>query len=94
MCKFIDHKFVNMCKQGIIGSFLGLIFGAILGLLIYWIQFPLLWLSDPSVTGDLHIYSKQLWATAAHPGALGAGVGATIGAIFGAIQGLKSTSKK
>lgn len=94
MNKIIDRNFVNMCKQGIIGAFLGIIFGAILGLIIYWIQFLLLLLTNPELGIDMEMHRGILWTTASQPGTLGSGFGAIIGSIFGALQSLKSSSKK
>lgn len=94
MNKIIDREFVNMCKQGIIGAFLGIIFGAILGVLIYWIQFLLLFLTNPAFGVNMEMHRGSLWTTASQPGSLGSGFGAIIGSIFGTLQSLKSSYKK
>jgi hypothetical protein len=85
----MDSNFVKMCRQGIIGSFLGIIGGLLLGLVIYFLQFPLLWIGGPQ---ENPVW--PMWQTAAQPGMMGACFGAIIGAVFGCILTIKETPKK
>ena len=69
-----------MCLQGISGSFIGIVAGTILGCLIYFLQFPLLWISNSTSESAFII-----WQNAAQPGMFGASIGAVLGGIFGAV---------
>lgn len=91
MKQITESPFVKMCKQGIIGAILGIIAGILLGTCIYFLQFPLIWISSIDSQGTY--YGSAMWQNATQPGMLGASVGAVIGAIFGSIFGLKKYSK-
>jgi hypothetical protein len=93
MKNITESAFVKMCKQGIIGAILGIIAGILLGTCIYFLQFPLIWISSMDGKGEL-IYGNIMWQNATQPGMLGASVGAVIGAIFGSLFGLKEHGKK
>jgi len=89
-----SRSFVKMCRQGIEGSFLGMISGMVLGVIIYFLQFPLQWLSYNPDFDMMGRGMGMFWISAAQPGLLGACFGAIIGALFGCILGLKELSKK
>ena len=93
-----NSNLVKMCRQGIESAFIGIISGLILGLIIYYFQFLLTWLSYYPAN---HMLSEAyngnyglIWASAAQPGTMGACFGAIIGAIFGCIMSLKEIAKK
>lgn len=96
MNKVNNSNFVKMVKQGIGGSFFGIISGLILGVAIYFLQFPLLMISGINIpeimAGDLR--GILMWPNAAIPGTLGSCFGAIIGGLFGCILSLKEISKK
>jgi ABC-type antimicrobial peptide transport system permease subunit len=92
MNKIINGNFVKMSKQGITGAFFGIIAGLLLGILIYLLQFPLIWISQignsyQSMGGN---WSGMMFISAVQPGTLGMSFGAIIGAIFGSIDALKN----
>ncbi len=81
------HKFIQMMIHGVISSFVGIIAGALLGILIYFIQELVIFI-EPGETRDI------LYPNLSFPVSLGAGLGAMIGAIFGAVFGVKEKSSK
>lgn len=88
MNKIIKSPFVKICLQGIIGSFVGIVAGTMLGCLIYFLQFPLLWISNSTSE-----YTYIIWQNAAQPGMFGASIGAVLGGIFGAVVPRNNTKK-
>ena len=88
-----NPNFIRMCRQGIEGAFLGIIGGAILGIIIFYVQYPLAWLSFNPGMMDNGRYLFA-WVSAAQPGTIGACVGAVIGGVFGCIQALKASPAK
>lgn len=85
-----NSNFFKMCRQGLEGAFIGMVGGAILGLLIFYLQYPLMWLG-PSLPDS---FMPMLIFTPAQPGLSGACFGALIGAIFGCLLSLKEITKK
>jgi hypothetical protein len=92
MNKIMNQPFVKMCKQGISGALMGIFAGLLLGILIYFLQFPLLLIGQignpyPQMDGN---WAGIMFISPVQPGSLGMAFGAIIGAIFGGMYGLKN----
>lgn len=88
----INPHFVKMCKQGIAGAAMGIVAGFLLGIIIYFLQYPLVWIGmllDGARNPNLW-QQPGMWISAVMPGTLGMSFGAIIGGIFGSLYGLKN----
>lgn len=81
--------FTKVAFKTLIGTFTGIITGAIFGLIIWALQIPLNWINDLLNFGqhaDI-IYSQQsIWPNASFPESLGMSFGAIIGSLMGGLS--------
>ena len=86
--KHENEIFVRVISESIAGALVGIVAGALLGLLIWGLQIPLNWLNhllDPTSAplGEMMYRNTNIWPNASFPESLGMAFGAIIGAVMG-----------
>ena len=86
-----NDVFVRVISESLAGALIGILAGAVLGMLIWGLQIPLNWLNhllEPAQwladgKGQMMYGQPTLWPNASFPESLGMAFGAIIGAIMG-----------
>ena len=81
--------FTKVASKALMGTFAGIITGAIFGLLIWALQIPLNWVNELFTVGqitDLTYSQLTIWPNASFPETLGMSFGAIIGSLMGGLS--------